>query len=170
MATAQKRENLESKGFNRGLFEVAFMGKRQDLLDTLRRQQMHLLALSWPDESSVHEDELGTIFPTKTIEYLASGRPILLHCPEHYFLARFCRQHQCALVVSERDPEALRAAIKRMVSDKEFTDELRRNGLKAAASFSVDAVTQTFQSGLDQVWANHRNRAATLTADRESLA
>ena len=45
----------------------------------------HGLTGSWAAE------EYRTIFPTKTIEYLISGRPILAHTPPDRFLTRFSR-------------------------------------------------------------------------------
>ena len=70
-----------------------------------------LLALDAPHESNVHRDELATIFPTKTPEYLASGRPVFAHCPSDYFLARFLNEHGCGAVVSEDDDNAIMAQL-----------------------------------------------------------
>ena len=51
-------------------------------------------------------DEFRTIFPTKTIEYLISGRPILAHSPADAFLTKFLVENDCALVVDRPDVDA----------------------------------------------------------------
>ena len=61
--------------------------------------------LTGPEEWSV---EYRTIFPTKTIEYLISGRPILAHAPRGCFLTRFLAENDCALVVDRADTGAAR--------------------------------------------------------------
>ena len=54
-------------------------------------------------------EEYLTIFPTKTIDYLLSQRPILAHMPADSFIAEFYRRHDCALVVDEPAVERLEA-------------------------------------------------------------
>ena len=85
---------------------------REDYLNALRLQGILLLGINWPDESPIQYDELSTIFPTKSIEYLLSGVPILVHCPIDYFLSDFFVQNKCGLVVNDRDIASLVEAIK----------------------------------------------------------
>lgn len=146
LTTVQNKEFIESRGF-KGV-KMGFMETRADLLATLARQSFLILALDWVDETEGHADELGTIFPTKTIEYLASGRPILLHCPENYFLTRFCQEHDCAEIVNERSEDALVAAMERLRTDKERALQLSRNALRTAAMFSLPQIAQTFYDGV----------------------
>lgn len=152
IASRQQPSTLQKMGFDRGRIDNQFFADRGELLSALREQSFLILALDQPDEAVIHPDELSTIFPTKTIEYLASGRPILLHCPEHYFLARFCLRHDCAEVVSDPSQEALAAAIDRLTNDPKRIDTLVRNGFKAAQPFSRHAVATTFANGLEAVW------------------
>jgi len=86
---------LNSYGITGDHVKRSFYAEREAYLAALRAQGLLVLALDWPDESPVHPEELATIFPTKTPEYLASGRPVLVHCPEDYFLAQFFLQHRC---------------------------------------------------------------------------
>ena len=41
-------------------------------------------------------EEVLTIFPTKAIDYLASGRPMLAHSPPDSYLTRFLLENDCA--------------------------------------------------------------------------
>lgn len=89
-----------------------FLPDRNDYLNELKRYYLHISALNWFDEVvwSGRKDtpvdfqhELSTIFPTKIPEYLASGVPCLVHCPEHYFLSQFFLSNKCGYVVNSRD-------------------------------------------------------------------
>jgi glycosyltransferase involved in cell wall biosynthesis len=84
--------------------------------------------------------EYRTIFPTRTIEYLICQRPILAHVPGDCFLARFYRQHQCALIVDEPSVEALTAALRYLRSDGVLRQRLVRNALIAARQFHAPRV------------------------------
>jgi len=131
--------------------QLKFYPKRADYLRALQQQSVLVLALDWPDESTVHRDELATIFPTKTPEYLASGCPILVHCPEDYFLARFIREHQCGIVVSERSKDALDDAFRALFQGGSQVEAMQRAALAAAHVFAPDAIAQRFQEKVCQV-------------------
>jgi glycosyltransferase involved in cell wall biosynthesis len=109
-----------------------------------------LLALSWPDESKIHEDELGTIFPTKTPEYLASGNLIVVHCPSTYFLARFLQENDCGIVIDTKSPEEMQQKLQAALSDVENVDRLRRNALKAAEMFQIEKVASVFSNTIEE--------------------
>lgn len=113
--------------------------------ETLRHQGILAVGLNWPQESSTPEVELATAFPTKVIEYLFAGRPILVHCPGHYFLARFFRQHGCGLVVSERSSTALAEAAQGLLGDPDIQAQICANALKVARIFSAERITGIFQ-------------------------
>jgi glycosyltransferase involved in cell wall biosynthesis len=85
-------------------------------------------------------EEYQTIFPTKTIDYLISGRPILAHTPPDCFLTRFLRKHDCALIVDQPDVGALREAIERLRTDYPLRRRLVQNALAAARPFQAREV------------------------------
>ena len=121
-----------------------FFPSRLEYIDAVKKQGILVLTINWPDESDVHEAELSTIFPTKTVEYLATGSPILAHCPEHYFLAKFIRKHKCGVVVTERSAEALINAIDFLQSGSHEVREMQDNALKTVEMFSIKNVAATF--------------------------
>lgn len=152
LATSQTVETLTQLGVCGDNVRLTYFSanERPAYLDFLRRQTFHIVALDWPDESPVHPDELGTIFPTKTPEYLASGRPILVHCPAEYFLARFFKEHGCGEVICERSEEALVAGIQRLIADRGHARDLGRKAIDAASMFRREAVAATFTRYLNR--------------------
>jgi hypothetical protein len=82
IASRITESNLKILGISTEKLEINLYS-RKAYINGLRKKGFLLLALDWPDESVVHQDELATIFPTKTVEYLAAGRPIIVHCPQN---------------------------------------------------------------------------------------
>lgn len=91
--------------------QQVFFPRRHDYLHALAESEILILCLDWPDESVIHEDELATIFPTKTVEYLRSGSKIFLHCPVEYFLYRKLAGNARVFHGGDRDNNEIRAQL-----------------------------------------------------------
>jgi glycosyltransferase involved in cell wall biosynthesis len=83
--------------------------------------------------------------PAKMAEYLAAGRPILVHAPPDSFVSWYFSKHACGLVVDQLEPEPLAAAVRRLLED----DDLRRRlgtaaQSRAVADFDLIAARETF--------------------------
>ena len=154
IATKMTLKDLNNRGLRGGHIKTRFYPKRMAYLRALRQQGLLVLALDWPDESPTHQDELATIFPTKTPEYLVTGRPILVHCPASYFLARFFREHHCGLVVTERSVEALEEAVRQLLEDSPKASALGWSALAATQLFRADRLAQRFQITLQTAAAS----------------
>ncbi len=63
-------------------------------------------------------------FPTKAMDYLRSGRPILVHAPPDSYLTWLAKKEGFALVVDRPDIEELAAAIDRLVADTQLQEDL----------------------------------------------
>jgi glycosyltransferase involved in cell wall biosynthesis len=96
-------------------------------------------------------DEYRTIFPTRTIDYLLCGRPILAHTPPDCYLTRFLQEHACALVVTDPDQDELLRAIERLRTDPVLRAQLVRNALQAARLFHAPRVMAEFRARLSQL-------------------
>jgi len=158
LATGQSEEDLREQGFSMERIDRVYVpvSERPRYLKMIRDHIVLVLALNWPDETHVHGDELATIFPTKTPEYLASGRPIIVHCPEHYHLAGFFREHSCGEVVTRRSVGAIEHALKRILGSSELRRELGRNALKAARLFSPERVVPSFVKTVEEAISNRQ--------------
>lgn len=141
-------DKLNNLGFKNNNIKILPFLSREDYITILGNQKALLLSIDWPDESAVHKDELGTIFPTKTIEYLISGRPILVHCPEEYFLAKFFKKHKCGIVLTDRDPKKIKEQIEAVFNDEKKLKEIVSNAYKASKQFHISRVKSVFEAGL----------------------
>lgn len=120
---------------------------REEIVEELRKCDLMLLPHGFTGNFA--PEEYRTIFPTKTIEYLISCRPILAHSPPGVFLTRFLKEHDCALVVEEPSEAALVQAIERLRSDAELRARLVRNSLKTARMFQAPVVAKHLRDVLD---------------------
>ncbi len=71
-------------------------------------------------------------FPTKTMDYLCSGRPILVHSPADSYLTFLARREGFGLVVDQPDAQELAAAIDRLAADSSLQQELVARALEFA--------------------------------------
>lgn len=155
MTSPKSLTTIGAMGIDTSSIERAYYPDWSEYLSALSEHEILLLALDWPDESDMHRDELATIFPTKTPEYLASGRPILVHCPEDYFLARFFRDHDCGTVVSERSVEAVCEAIGRIRGGGPEIRKRSLNGLEAMDRFRPERIARRLKTVVDAVSKVH---------------
>lgn len=151
LATNRSTDELRRQGISGAHLRVGFFPERAPYLAALRQQKILVQALDWPDESPVHRDELATIFPTKTPEYLASGCPMLVHCPGDYFLASFVRDYDCGLVVDSRDPGALDEALDRLLTRPDVAERLAEKARSTAKLFEKARVAQVFRNSVTEV-------------------
>lgn len=86
-----------------------------------RRSTMLLVpqAFSTSQAAMIHYN-----FPTKVMEYLCAGRPMLVHAPADCYLTWLAKKEGFALVVDRPDTEALAAAIDRLAVDRDLQEEL----------------------------------------------
>lgn len=71
-------------------------------------------------------------YPTKTMEYLCSGRPILVHSPANSYLSFSAKKDKYAFVVDEPSVELLAAAIKEICLSTQLQNSLALGALNFA--------------------------------------
>jgi hypothetical protein len=142
--------SLQSKKFKQyNRLTTNFYETRSEYISAIKTKNILILAIDWADEANLGKHELKTIFPTRAIEYFASGSKILVHCPENYFLSKFTKKHKCGLVISSRKHEDLVNGIKYLSTDSYATKELQKNASKIASYFSIARISNLFKSYID---------------------
>lgn len=109
-------------------------------------QSNDLLVLPHGFEGGLAPIEYETIFPTRTIPYLLSLRPLLAHSPAHSFLNQWLRTNDCAEIVDVKDVGALRSKLDWLRLNPGRREELVRNALAAVRQFDAATVAQHFRS------------------------
>jgi len=76
-------------------------------------------------------------------EYLASGRPILVHAPAESFIAEYCNKYNCGYVVDEKDPQLLVNTICEIILNPNKREIVSKNAImRAQEDFSYDRFNQ----------------------------
>lgn len=91
-------------------------------------------------------DEYKTIFPTRMIPLMLSGRPMLVHSPEGSFLNAFIKKYDCAELVSATSDSDLLNALKKVTTDKQRIQTLIANAKKASSNFYGPDVYRTLMN------------------------
>jgi glycosyltransferase involved in cell wall biosynthesis len=132
---------LSASGLVSSLFCEQAYGTDADYQQALCDSDVLVLVLDWEEESGSTRAALETIFPTRTMEYLQAGVPILVHCPADFFLARFFSEHGCGVVVSERSEAKLARVIEELTADRLLRDRIVGQAKLTARMFAPENVS-----------------------------
>jgi glycosyltransferase involved in cell wall biosynthesis len=137
---AQSEAHIKSRGLD-GKVVVHPHVQWEELRQVQREADILILALSF---TSPYPDIIRTASPTKTGEYLASGRPVLVHAPPDSYPAAIARRFGLPLV-DRRDPRSVADAIARIAEDPSYRDRIIAGARRAAlALYSPKATTERF--------------------------
>jgi glycosyltransferase involved in cell wall biosynthesis len=114
------------------------------------QQAADILFLPLAFESPIPE-VIRSSAPAKLGEYLASGRPILVHAPAGSFITELIRDADAGLVVDTPDPHKLAEALNRIASDEILRNRIVANALVLARQFSVERACADFGAAIASV-------------------
>ena len=107
--------------------------------------------------NSPYPEIIRTSAPGKVADYLATGRPILVHAPADCFVTEYFRKHECGIVVDKLDETALSIAIKKIDKNPELRKKLGKN--------AIDRVKEEFD--ISQAKTDFKNCINNLTLPME---
>jgi glycosyltransferase involved in cell wall biosynthesis len=86
--------------------------------------------------------------PSKLPEYLAAGKPILVHAPSDCYVSHYARKNGFGIVVDKLDPEELRRAIILLLEDRDLRERLGKNAIETAKKHDAKLVSRRLQEYL----------------------
>jgi glycosyltransferase involved in cell wall biosynthesis len=125
---------------------LQFPVDRTIFLELLRDCDIMLLPHGF--DGKLPELEYATIFPSKTVEYLISGKPILYHGPRYAFITKFLEENKCALIIDKKDEFEISRAFQLLINDEQLRISLVRNSLKIAEIFQLKNVIKEMKDHL----------------------
>jgi len=96
---------------------------QSEMPDVQCRATILFLPLSWHTTPEV----IATATPGKLADYLASGRPMLIHAPPYAYVNEYARQEGFALVVDQEDVEELGEGVRKLIFDVQYSRGLIEN-------------------------------------------
>ena len=85
------------------------------------------LPLAWNTNSPAI---ITTATPGKYTDYLASGRPMLVHAPDYAYVSKYTKKHQLGLVVDKNDVNSLANSIRNFLKDPNIGQNYVNNALQ----------------------------------------
>ena len=98
-------------------------------------------------------DQLATCFGIKSYEYFLAQRPVVVHTPGDYFLARFYRERGCGIVVDDPTPAAVRHALERLRDEPALGRGIAAAGQAAAREFEGPRIADILRAELARLRA-----------------
>lgn len=139
---AAEAGGLEADRYEQPLSGAAFRAR-------LMRAGVLFLGLSL---ESPHPEVVLTATPARLPEYMAAGRPLLVHAPAGSHAAEYARREDFAEVVDEPEVRALAAGLERVVSDPDTAARRARRARQLAARrHDAEVVRAAFARILDRV-------------------
>lgn len=141
LSTPNRREDLAACGLDQPHVQILALPTQE--VRNLQRSA-HVLLAVLPFFGSIKKLDL-TAFPTKLVEYMAAGVPILVHAPPESFLAKHVRRYRYALLVDKPDPAALITALKALQEDATLRLQLARRARHTAEElYALPRVARAF--------------------------
>lgn len=122
--------NLRNQGICSSRLQAKYVSRAEV---RLLQSEAHVLVAPLSHKNCI-VDEVRTVFSTKLLEYLVSGRPIVVFGPKDSYHVESARKNGWGYVVTEDSPSALSAAIVKVARDENLAAHLVRAALKEARS------------------------------------
>ena len=100
----------------------------------------NLLLLPHGFTGALSDGEYRSIFPTKTIQYLLSGSPILALLPHNCYLQDFLSKNQCAFCVTNKNKQEIFSVLSHVKNHSKEIERITNNSRKTAQIFSENKV------------------------------
>lgn len=111
------------------------------------QQEADILYVPMPF-TGLPSDIVRTASPSKISEYLAAGKPILVHAPKYSYVSNYARREGWGLVVNELDSPELIKAILKLITDEELRVKLVKNSLRTAKMHDAIRISEKLQNVL----------------------
>jgi len=102
--------------------------------------------------SETARDAVETAFPSKTADYLAAGKPILVLGPEYSSLVRYASEQDFAEIVKEFSPDALAGGIAKIALSPVYRENLANRALEVfSANHDIERQRRKFYLMLKKI-------------------
>jgi glycosyltransferase involved in cell wall biosynthesis len=138
---------------------------QSEIASVLASADILFLPYSFLDGS---RDAVETAFPSKTADYLAAGKPILVFGPKYSSLVRYASEQGFAEIVDEFSPDALVQGICKIAGSSPYREQLAARALEVfSANHNMKRQQQKFYLTLEDIRRPSRaNRRLAQDAKR----
>lgn len=138
---------LAKRGLDTSLFEHKGAVLPEEIHSVIQNYDICILTHGFT--GGYGEIEYKTIFPTRTIPLLLSGKPIFAHSPKGSFLNNFIQENLCAELIEDQDQKKVIEGLDKVADNIAYQKELVNNSKKAANQFYGPIVTKELLTKLE---------------------
>lgn len=149
LCTAMTDTDMRTRGWDR--YDIVCRGwvPQSELPKVLSSADILFLPYSFLESS---REAVETAFPSKTADYLAAGKPILVFGPRYSSLVRYASEQGFAEIVDEFSPAALARSIQKIVSSPIYRERLAARALEVfSANHDMRCQQQKFYLTLERI-------------------
>ena len=106
----------------------------------------NLLLLPHGFTGALSDAEYRSIFPTKTIQYLLSGSPILALLPHNCYLQDFLSKNQCAFCITNKNEQEIFSILNHVQNNTNEIERITNNARKTVQIFSKNKVLEKLKN------------------------
>lgn len=139
---------LQQRGLDTSLFEHKGSVAPEQIHEELQKYDICVLTHGFT--GGYGEVEYKTIFPTRTIPFLLSGKPIFAHSPKGSFLNDFIKENNCAELVDVTDESEIIKKLEQLCFDESRQKELVASAKKTSQMFYGKNVAHFLKEKLNQ--------------------
>jgi glycosyltransferase involved in cell wall biosynthesis len=110
----------------------------EEVIQKLRISNLLLLPHGFTGKLS--DAEYRSVFPTKTIQYLLSGSPILALLPHNCYLQDFLSKNQCAFCLTKKNEQEIFSILSQVKNNSKEIERITNNARKTVQMFSENKV------------------------------
>lgn len=137
---------LQQRGLDTS--QINYMGAvRPDEINVIL-QYYDICLLTHGFKGGYGEVEYKTIFPTRTIPFLLSGKPIFAHSPAGSFLNDFIQENKCAYLVEQADETSIINSLNELCNNIDKQKQLVEAAQKTSEQFYGKSVAQQLRDNL----------------------
>lgn len=128
LSTPSDLVSLNRQGVSSSRLRVSYVSRAE-----ARRLEAEAHVLVAPlSHNDCSRDQVRTIFSSKLLSYLVSGRPIVVFAPEDSYQAESARKYGWGYVVTSNSAASLAQAIERVATDQDLASKFVRGALQEA--------------------------------------
>lgn len=129
---------LQNRGLDTSGFEYMGFAPFGQLHETLQSYDICVLTHGFTGKYGAIEYK--TIFPTRSIPLMLSGKPIFVHSPADSFLNSFISAHDCAELVDQADEQVIIDGLDRIADNADRQEALAKNARATVDQFYGEKV------------------------------
>ena len=133
-----------SLGISKDSFTIYSILDRSQFITELKKCDVMLLPHGFGGDLS--EVEYKTIFPTKTIEYLFSGKPIFYHGPPDSYITNFLSENKCAIIVDVKSEKEIINNFRKLIENQNLRKIIVKNALHLSCSFHISKIIKKLKN------------------------